>query len=141
MSSRWVNFARALLLVLPSMAAAQGRALQARAEGLPAGIAVPVPGAAVAEEPTALEVNPAGTGFVDGLTLQYFHEGGDRAGQAGDGFWLATPVRHLVPTLSMQWIRPGDGGGARFRKTSVGLAAGDGQAFSIGVAGNWFDSP
>ena len=141
MFSRSANIVRALLIALPCAALAQGNSLQLRASGYAAGIPVPVAGAASAEEATALEVNPAGTGFVDGFTLHYFHEGGDLPAAAGDGFWLATPFGPLVSTFAMQWIRPGDGGGPRFRKTSFGLAAGDGQAVSVGVSGNWFSSP
>ncbi len=125
----------------PLAAGAQTRNLQGRARGEPTGIAIPDLSVAGAEEPTALEVNPAGIGFVDGLTFQYFHEGRGGTGLGGDGFWLATPVGPLVPALSMQWIRPADGGGARFRKTTLGLAVPRSQALSLALAVNWYSSP
>ena len=53
----------------------------------------PEPGAAAAEEPTALGVNPAGIGFVGGLALQYFHEGSRSEHAAGDGALPRRPVR------------------------------------------------
>src|SRR5512142_1647140 len=136
--SRFVKLSLVVALAAPCSAVAQGRALQARAAGWPTGMSVPTGGAAAAEEPTALEANPAGTGFVDGLTLQYFHEGGSRNGQASDGAWLTSPIGPFVPTFAMQWIRPGDGGGPRFRKTSVGLAIADLRSFSLAGTVNWF---
>src|SRR5512138_505680 len=95
-----VKAALALLLAAPLAASAQTQNLQLRAQRQPAGIAVPNASVAGAEEPTALEVNPAGVGFVDGLTLQYFHEGRGETGQAADGAWLAAPIGPLVPAVS-----------------------------------------
>ena len=120
--SLWVKLATAFALVAPLVASPQTQSLQGRARGEPVGMAVPGTSVAGAEEPTALEVNPAGIGFVGDLTLQYFHEGRSGTGQAGDGFWLAAPIGALVPAVSMQWLRPASGGGSRFRKTTLGLA-------------------
>ncbi len=136
--SRTVHLAAALLFA-PLAASAQTSSLQGRAQAAPVGIPVPGLSVAGAEEATALEVNPAGVGFVNGLALHYFHEG--RAGLAGDGFWLAAPLGPVVPALAMQWIRPGDAGGPRFRKTTIGLALASGQTASLAVAWNWFSSP
>ncbi len=138
--SHTVKLACALLVALPVVVGAQTQNLQLRSQRQPVGIAVPNASVAGAEEPTALEVNPAGIGFVDGFTLQYFHEGSERTGQAGDGVWLATPVGPLVPALSMQWLRPANAGGPHFRKTTLGLGVG-GRAGAFAVSWNFYDSP
>jgi len=130
-----------VLVIAPLAAAAQTSSLQGRAQGAPVGMPVPGLSVAGAEEATALEVNPAGIGFVKGPALHYFHEGRPGAGLAGDGVWLAAPLGPLVPALSVQWIRPGDRGGPRFRKTTLGLAFSTDQTASLAVAWNWFSSP
>ena len=140
-SSRNVNLAAALLLVAPLAAEAQAVNLLNRVRAAPTGIAVPGVSIAGAEEPTAVQLNPAGTGFVDGFTLQYFHQGRSGTGLGEDGFWLTAPLGGLVPTLAMEWIRPQDGGGARFRKTTFGLAVPYLQTFSIGIGANFYASP
>lgn len=131
----------AVLACGPLAARGQTRNLQGRALGEPAGMALPNVSVAGAEEPTALELNPAGVGFVDGATLQYFHEGRTGVDQAGDGVWLAAPIGPLVPAFSMQWIRPAPGGGSRFRKTTLGGALALGRCASLGVAWNFYDTP
>ncbi|GEJ59411.1 signal peptide peptidase SppA [Anaeromyxobacter diazotrophicus] len=136
-----VKLAAALAAALPLAAAAQTANLQGRALGAPGGLAVPGLSLAGAEEPTAVQLNPAGTGFVAAPTLQYFHEGRRGTGLGEDGFWLTVPAFGLVPTLAMEWIRPQDGGGARFRKTTFALALPAGQLASLAVAGNFYSSP
>ncbi len=133
--------AAAAALSLPALAVAQAMTLVERARGAPVGLAVTPEGAATAEEPTALAVNPAGTGFVGGLALEYFHEQGSDRGFLGDGFWASAPLGPLVPTLSMEWARPGDGGGSRYRKTGLGLAFSPTPVFSLGLAWNHYSSP
>jgi len=140
-SSRTVNLAAALLLALPFTAAAQAVNLQNRVRAAPTGIAIPGVSIAGAEEPTAVQLNPAGAGFVDAFTLQYFHQGRSGTGLGEDGFWATAPLGGLVPTLAMEWIRPEDNGGSRFRKTTFGLALPRGQSFSIGIAANFYSSP
>jgi protease IV len=132
---------RVLLLVAPLAASAQTVNLAGRAANEPVGIAVPNASVAGGEEPAAAAANPAAVGFVDDLTFQYFHEARNRTGQAGDGAYLALPLGALVPSLSMEWMRPRDGGGTHFRRTRFGIAISPSQAFSLGVAGNWFASP
>ena len=140
--SRFVNGSVALLLLaLPLTASAQTVNLQGRALAAPGGLAVPGLSLAGAEEPTAVQLNPAGTGFVAAPTLQYFHEGRSGTGLGEDGFWLGAKVFGLVPTLAMQWIRPQDGGGSRFRLTTFALALPFHQIASLGVAGNFYSSP
>jgi protease IV len=131
----------ALAALAPLAALAQTQNLEARAAGAPSGLAVPGLSAATADEATALQVNPAGVGFVGGAAFHYAHEGRSGTGQAGDGLWLAAPVGPLVPALSMEWVRPRDGGGARFRKTTLALALSGGRTFSAGVAWDWYASP
>jgi protease-4 len=140
-TARLPSLAALAAALLPAAALAQTRNLQGRALGEPAGIAVPDLSVAGAEEPTALEVNPAGTGFVAGPALQYFHEGREDTGLGADGFWLALPLGPLVPALSMQWIRPADGGGPRFRKTTFGLSLSDHRTIALGIGWNGYSSP
>lgn len=115
-------------------------ALEAQA-GAPAGIAVPIAGVAAAEEPDAPAVNPAGVGFVRHLALQYFHEEGVTAGAHDDGVWAANAFGPLGVGLSLEWMRPGDAGGPRYRRTSLALALSDGRMASLGIAWRWFSSP
>jgi len=134
--------ALAAAALAPARARAQAGNLQLRATGRPTGIAIPGLSVAGAEEPTALSVNPAGAGFVEALTFQYFHEGrADTGGQAGDGVYLGLPIAGVVPTLSLEWMRPGDRGGPRFRRTAFGLAFANEQVASFGIAGSWYSSP
>ena len=86
LTQRRVNLAAALLLALPFTAAAQAVNLQNRVRAEPTGIAIPGVSIAGAEEPTAVQLNPAGTGFVDAFTLQYFHQvrGGTGLGEDGE---------------------------------------------------------
>ncbi|HEX9242588.1 MAG TPA: hypothetical protein VF875_09135, partial [Anaeromyxobacter sp.] len=63
--TRFVKGAAAAALLLTASAAfAQVQNALDRQAGIPAGLALPVPGAAVAEEPAALGANPAAVGFV-----------------------------------------------------------------------------
>ncbi|HTN51289.1 MAG TPA: signal peptide peptidase SppA [Anaeromyxobacter sp.] len=134
---RTVNAAAAALLLAAAFPArAQLWSATDRARGLPEGIALPVPGAAAAEEPTALAANPAGIGFVDSLALQYFHEGQVTPGSVADGVWAAGSLGPLALGLSEEWMRPGQGE-TSYRRTRLGLALGDGRAFEAGVAWNW----
>jgi protease-4 len=130
-----------VLLLAAAQAQAQAITQLSRFQGIPTGLDVPG-SAPVAEEPTALSVNPAGIGFVGGVAFQYFHEAG-RGGSdfTGNGAWLAVPLGPLVPGLSMEWVSPGEGRGPRYRKTGFGLALAAGQVFSIGWAWNWWSSP
>ncbi|BDG06944.1 signal peptide peptidase SppA [Anaeromyxobacter paludicola] len=128
-------------LGLPALAAAQAMTLVERARGTPVGLAVTPEGAASAEEPSGLAVNPAAPGFVGGFALQYFHEQGSARGYLGDGFYTTLPLGPFAPSLSMEWVRPGDGGGSRYRKTGLGLAFSPTPLFSFGLAWNHFSSP
>jgi protease-4 len=129
----------AALLALP--AAAQVSNGLDRAAGLPAGLVLPVQGAASAEEPTAIHVNPAGVGFVRDLALLYFHEWGGTPDAQADGIYAATALGPLATGFSMEWVRPGEDGPSRYRKTKLALGLTDGHTASVAAAWNWTDSP
>jgi protease-4 len=141
--TRFVNAARAatacLLLSLSSAATAQVQNALDRERGLPAGLALPVIGAAAAEEPSALETNAAGIGFVPELALQWFHEQEVTPGSRADGLYAADAVGPLGVGFGIQWIRPG-GDAARYRKTTLALATSDTRTFSLAFAWNWWGS-
>jgi len=123
----------ALALAAPLGAAAQTSAIVGRATGYPSGLALPPAGAASAEEPAAVAVNPAAAGFNDGLTLQYFHERAESVA-TGDGIYLG-----LGPlALSSEWVRPS--ASARYRRLGLGLGLG-GPTFSVGGAWSFWSSP
>lgn len=124
-------------LLLSPVALAQSAVVVDRARGLPVGLAVPGT-VAGADEPTALAVNPAGLGFVDGPVLQYAFEGG-RGGFSGNGLYLATPLGPLVPGLSFEWVSPA--GSPRYLRTNLALALGFGQVLSLGYAWSFYASP
>ena len=126
----------AALAVAPA-ALAQSTVSIDRARGLPVGLAVPAT-VAGADEPTAVAVNPAGLGFVDGFTLQYFFEDG-REDFSGNGLYLAAPLGPLVPGLSFEWVTPA--GSPRYLRTNLALALGFGQVFSMGYAWAFYASP
>jgi protease IV len=138
-----VNAARAAAFALAAVAlpaSAQVQNAIDRDAGLPAGIALPVPGVAVAEEPSALGTNPAGIGFVPRLALQWFHENAVTPGSRADGIWAATGIGPLGVGFARQWIRPGDER-RRYGLITFGLSTGDHHAFSLGFAWNWWSSP
>lgn len=127
-------------LAAASAARAQTFAATDAAIGRPAGLALPAFGAAAAEEPTALGTNPAGVRFVDRLALQYFHEAEATRDGKGDGLYLANSFGPLGLGYSTEWLRPGEGA-VRYRRTRLGVALGDGRAFSLGAAWTWIASP
>ena len=72
---RNVNAAVAVAaLVLASPATAQVRNAIERQQGVPSGLALPVPGVAVAEEPMAIGTTPPAVGFVGGLGRAWFRD-------------------------------------------------------------------
>lgn len=127
-------------LLLASPAAAQVRNALDRQLGIPAGLALPVPGAAVAEEPAGVGTTPAAVGFVGALALQWFREGNVTEESDADGLYLAAGAGPLGAGYSVEWVRPGVDG-RRYRKNTLALAIGDGRSASLGVAWNRFSSP
>lgn len=135
--SRTAAALAALLLALP--AAAQVQHLDPT---LPTGLALPVLGAAGADEATAISVNPAGAGFVGAPSLHYFHQQAEeKVGGHGDGVYAAGLLGPVGPSFAMEWVTPPDAGGSRYRLTTLGLALTDGQAASLGIAWRWWSSP
>jgi protease-4 len=126
------------LLAMSGVAAAQTANLEDVGPRLP-GVAVPNASAAGGEEPAALSANAAAPGFVAGPSFQYFHEGRTTGGWIADAAFLTLPLGGLVPTLALDWIRPGDD--PRFRRTVLGAALSDHRTFSLGGAWTWVHSP
>lgn len=131
----------AALLALAFAAPARAQiAAQDRERGIPSGLTLPVLGAAAAEEPIALDVNPAGVGFVGGFALQYFHEGVPERRTVADGVYLADRFGPLAIGYGHEWIRPRVAGLARYRRSRLALALGDGRAGSFGFGWTWISS-
>jgi protease IV len=126
---------------LPAPAAAQVRNALDRQAGIPAGLALPVLGAAAAEDPAGIGTTPAAVGFMRSLTLQWFREGNVTEESNADGIYLATGVDGLGAGYSIEWVRPGPVDGRRFRKNTLALAIGDGRSSSLGIGWNRFTSP
>ncbi len=124
-------------LALAPAALAQSSLAVDQARGLPVGLAVPGT-VAGAEEPTAVSVNPAGLGFVDGFALQYFYQHG-RDDSGGNGVYLAVPLGPLVPGLALEWLSPT--GSPRYLRSTLALALGFGQVFSLGYSWAFYSSP
>jgi protease-4 len=138
---RFVKLAvAAALLACASRAAAQIQNALERQAGIPAGIALPVPGAAAAEEPAALGANPAAVGFVGRPALQYFHEANVTEGGTSDGLYGATLLGPIGLGYSVEWMRPGTSGGpaAPYRRGVLALSLGDGESASLGVGWNTY---
>jgi len=133
--------ALAPLAALALAATSAGAQVQSVSAPAPAGLAVPMAGVAAAEEATALSVTPAGPGFVGRPALHYLHQEPSPGPGAADGVWAAAPLGPLAASLSMEWLRPAAPDQARSRRTSLGLAIGDGRAVSFGVGWRWWSSP
>ena len=129
----------ASLLGLALPASAQLAAVD-RESGIPAGLTLPTQGVAVADEPIALSVNPAGIGFVGGLSLQYFHEGVESRETSGDGLYLAGRLGPLALGYSHEWLHPGLAPLAPYERSRAALALSDGRSASLGVGWSWVSS-
>jgi protease-4 len=130
----------AVLLVAAAFPAAAQLASQERDRGLPAGLTVPVLGAATADDPLALGVNPAGLGFVGGLSLHYLHEGLPDRRTIGDGLYLADRLGPVALGGSSEWIQPGQAPLPRYRRARLALALTDGRSAALGVGLTWLHS-
>ena len=135
----FVKQAAALALLLGAgPAAAQVSNALARQAGLPAGLALPVPGVAAAEEPAAMGVTPAAVGFVGGPALQWFREAGVVQDSAADGLYAAAAAGPFGLGYSVEWVSPGDVPLQRFRKNTFALSVGDHHDWSLGLSWNRF---
>jgi protease-4 len=146
--TRVVNAAQAVLpaalvaaLLAAAPAAAQVRNALERQAGVPAGLALPVPGVAVAEEPAAIGATPAAAGFVSAPAFQWFKEADVTQSSRADGLYGAAGLGPLGLGYSIEWVRPGEPAFSRYRKNTFALAVGDKRSWSGGVAWNRFSSP
>ncbi len=130
-----------LFLAAASPSQAQVRNALDRQAGLPAGLALPVPGVAVAEEAAALGATPSAVGFVGAPALQWFREGDVTHASKADGVYGATGLGPLGVGYSIEWVRPGEQDLRRYRKNSLALSLGDRRSWSLGVGWNRFSSP
>ncbi|HSN15563.1 MAG TPA: signal peptide peptidase SppA [Anaeromyxobacteraceae bacterium] len=135
------GLAVAAALLSPLRGDAQLANADTLASGLPASLALPVGGAASAEEPSALGVNPAGIGFVRDACLQWFHQEKVVGRSAADGLYLAGAIGPVGGGFGMEWVRPQVGYGARYRKTTLALAFTDQKEWSLAIGWNWLASP
>jgi protease-4 len=131
----------ALAALLASPAAAQVSNALDRQAGLPAGLALPVPGVAVAEEPAAIGVTPAAAGFVGAPAVQWFREADVTQASRADGLYAATGLGPFGLGYAIEWVRPGEAALRRHRKNAFALSLGDRRSWSAGVAWNRFSSP
>ena len=133
--------AGALALSAPGAAGAQLSNAAMLEAGLPASLSLPSAGAGATEEPSAIAANPAGIGFVRDACLQWFHEERVVGRSSADGLYLAGAVGPVGGGLGLEWVRPPDGYGTRYRKTTLALAITDQSAWSIALGWNWLASP
>ncbi len=139
---RLVNAALATTVLLAATpAAAQVQNALDRQAGIPAGLALPVPGVAAAEEPAALGATPAAAGFVGSPALQWFREGDVTEASKADGLYAATGLGPVGIGYTIEWVRPGEPELRRYRKNALALSLGDHRSWSGGVAWNRFSSP
>jgi protease-4 len=138
---RTVKAAAAAALLAAAPAAAQVRNALDRQAGVPAGLALPVPGVAAAEEAHALGTSPAAAGFVGAPALQWFREGDVTHDSRADGLYAATGLGPLGVGYSIEWVRPGEPELRRYRKNSLALALGDRRSWSAGIGWSSFSSP
>ncbi len=125
-----------LLLLLPALASAQTGALLAPPQPS-RGVTLPPTSPALADDVTALAVNPAGLRFMGPGQLFYLHERNLVREQTGDGLFVGTTVLGVGAGLGVEWVR--SRGLPAYRKTAFGLGLGS-ERLSLGVAFNAFAS-
>ncbi len=127
-----------LLILSASAGTAHAQTAAVAQRPVTSGVALPPTGAALADEATAPEINPAGLGMLRGPQLFYLHERDLELGSLGDALFLGSDLlRPLAAGLALQWIRPAHG--PDYRKTSWTLAVGAPVA-SAGLSLNVFGS-
>jgi protease-4 len=122
----------ALLVLLPAVALAQASAI---GEFRPT---LPPTNAALADEVTAPEVNPAGLQFIGGPMLIYQHERNLNLDSIVDGLYFGSTFFDWVGLgVGLDWVRGPYAGSERsgYRKTSYTLSVG-GQWLSAGTSFN-----
>ncbi|HEX4620284.1 MAG TPA: S49 family peptidase, partial [Myxococcaceae bacterium] len=128
-----------LVLLLPLAAAPALAQTAALAPGdYSHGLTLPPTGAALADEATAPEVNPAGLTYLGDSQLAYLHERNVGKSLLGDGLFLSDTFFDFVgASVSVQWLR-----GTQipaYRKTTYALSLGV-QELSFGAAFNFFSA-
>ncbi len=122
----------ALLLLLPALALAQASAIGELRPTLPP------TNAALADEVTAPEVNPAGLQFIGGPMLMYQHERNLHLDSIVDGLYFGSTFFDWVGLgVGLDWVRGPYAGSERtgYRKTSYTFSVG-GQWLSAGTSFN-----
>ena len=128
----------ALLIALLSSTSVLAQTTALSFEDLSRGITLGPTSAALVDEATASNVNPAGLANVGGAELIYLHERSVARNQVGDGFYLADTFFHALSLgVSTEWMRSTTL--ADVRKTTWSLAMG-GSAFSFGLGLNLYNS-
>jgi protease-4 len=101
------------------------------------GARLPPTSAALADEATALSVNPAGLSAVRALSFFYVHERNVLQSHTADGLYLAHPIFGAGAGFSMNWLRSPRG--PDIRSTGWGLSLGGPNA-SVGASVHFLSS-
>src|SRR3954463_3005479 len=125
-----------LLLALAAPLAARAQTATLTSLDPSRGANLPPTSAALADEPFAAVINPAGLARAAGLQFDYAFERSLARAQTAHGAYLSLGGDGLAGALTADWV----GGAADHRRFSWALAAG-GQPFSIGLAYHWVSSP
>lgn len=135
-----------ILLLAPGLAWAQSL-LDAAIPPTPSdGIQLPFSSAALQDDATSLEVNPAGLGFMDTTEFGYgFQTPRDDLNEVADrahSFFLAGGNQYVGAGFAAQFLEQPRGGLMldEYRKYTLGFALASPRAFSIGFNYNWFGS-
>jgi protease-4 len=126
------------VLVLAPASRSAAQATRVTSRGPTEGSALPPTGAALADEVTAPEINPAGLAQVRGLGLIYIHERNLGIDSIDDSLFLGDTFFDVLGVgLSLQWIR--EQGRPSFRKTTWAFSLG-GRTLSLGLNYNLFSA-
>lgn len=126
-----------LLLALTFAASALGQTYAIEARDPARGINLPPTGAALIDEATSPNINPAGLAFVEGFQLEYLHDRNVGLNEVSDGLFLAARLGGMRLGFGEEWIRPSLL--PHYRRTSWTLAAGD-QWLSLGAGLHLYSS-
>ncbi|MFZ5471086.1 MAG: signal peptide peptidase SppA [Myxococcota bacterium] len=124
------------LLLVPAAAFAQTAAVFH--DDPSRGTTLPPIGAALADEATAIAVNPAGLSFVGAAQLFYAHERAVARNDVVDGLYLGSTFFDLLGAgFSLEWVRSDSS--LDYRKTGYALSFGTG-TLALGMSYNLFSS-
>ncbi|HLL55976.1 MAG TPA: signal peptide peptidase SppA [Myxococcaceae bacterium] len=125
-----------LLLLVPVVAFGQTSSLDEREASR--GTQLPPTSAALADEATAMAINPAGLSAVGASQLFYVHERSIARNQVADGLYLAGTALGFGGGFSVDWVRSSTL--TSYRKTGWGMSVGNPNRFSLGASFNFFSS-